>query len=123
MSVKDSQTLKGLQVRKARIESDMVQLRESSKAAQRAFSDAQSQLASVNAQIESMRSASKEIVVSEHAILRYLERVKGLDLDSIRKEIISEETSIMAKAMGNGSYPIHNGFKVVIKDMTVVSVV
>lgn len=42
-------------------------------------------------------------IVSDHALLRYLERVKGLDLDAIRDEITTPEVCA-AVAAGARSY-------------------
>ncbi len=122
MSAKNSQILKQLQTRKAKLEVDVAMLKEESKAAQRKFSEAASQLESVVQQIESMKEKRQSVTVTEHAVIRYLERVKGLDLAEIRREIMSDETEAMVRAMGNGKYPIHSGVKAVVKDMCVVSV-
>jgi len=63
------------------------------------------------------------IYISEHAIVRYFERIKGYDIDLAKKEILSEETLILIEKLGgNGSYPSNN-FKIIMKDYTVVTVV
>lgn len=61
--------------------------------------------------------------VSEHAVLRYLERVKGINIEDIEKEILSDKIVDWATQLGgNGSYP--NGeFQVVMKNFTVTTVV
>ena len=64
-----------------------------------------------------------EIVVSEHALLRYFERVKGFDLNAVKAEILSENVlSLVNKLGGSGYYP-NNGYRVVIKDNVVVTIV
>jgi hypothetical protein len=64
----------------------------------------------------------KEIQVSEHAILRYLERVKGMDITELQKEILTESVLKMIDVLGgNGTYPA-DGFSVVIRDNTVVTI-
>lgn len=61
--------------------------------------------------------------VSEHAIIRYLERVKGIDVSVIEGEILSESLSKMVETLGgNGTYPV-NGFQVVLKNYTVATVI
>ena len=42
--------------------------------------------------VDSIKNASKKPVVSDHAIVRYLERVIGMDLDDLKDEIINSET-------------------------------
>jgi len=53
-----------------------------------------------------IRKLTEEIVISEHAILRYLERVKGVDIEEIKKEILPEETAVLVRKMGQaeGTY-------------------
>lgn len=60
--------------------------------------------------------------VSDHALLRYLERVKGIDVNSIKKDIINDKTMELISKLGpTGTYP--NGeFKVVMKNNVVVTV-
>lgn len=61
--------------------------------------------------------------VSEHAIVRYFERVKGFDIDQIEKEILSDQVlTLVDKLGGSGSYP-NEGFSVVMKNNTVTTVV
>lgn len=60
-------------------------------------------------------------LVSDHAVVRYLEREYGLDIDSIRKEIIgSHEPTI--KNMTNGKINLREkGTSLVVRDGTVVT--
>ena len=66
---------------------------------------------------------TKVPTVSEHAILRYLERVKGLNIPEIEKEILSDEVLKLVDYLGgSGTYP--NGlFSVVMKNYCVTTVV
>jgi len=59
--------------------------------------------------------------VSDHAIVRYLERVKGLDIDAIRKELLPDDVR-QATLMGNGYYPVNGTHKVRVKDGVVITV-
>jgi chromosome segregation ATPase len=72
--------------------------------------------------IESLKH-NGEIKVSEHAILRYLERVKGLDVSEIEKEILTQDVlGLIEKLGGSGKYPV-NEFQIVMKDYTVTTVI
>lgn len=74
---------------------------------------------------ETIDSFSKDntVKISEHAILRYMERVKGLNISDIEKEILTEEVlTLIDKLGGSGKYPV-NGFQIVMKDFTVTTVV
>lgn len=60
--------------------------------------------------------------VSEHALLRYLERVKGINIAELEKEILSESVVKLVEQLGgSGTYP-NEGFSVVIKNFNVVTV-
>jgi len=60
--------------------------------------------------------------VSEHALLRYIERVLKIDINEIKNEILNKDVIDMVdKLGGNGKYPAKN-FKVVMKNNTVVTI-
>lgn len=63
------------------------------------------------------------INISDHAIVRYLERVYGMDMKIIRREIVSLETEMAIMTCGNGRYPIGDRFQVVIENNTAITVV
>lgn len=65
---------------------------------------------------------AREIVVSDHAILRYAERVLGLDANEIRMTI-QAQVAPLAHALGDGNYPLGGDCKAVVKNRVVVSIV
>jgi hypothetical protein len=67
-----------------------------------------------------------EIVVSEHAVLRYLERVQGIGLDEIRKKILTSSVVDLIDKLeaGNGQYPVkEGGFSIRLKDNVIVTII
>ena len=65
----------------------------------------------------------ESLKVSEHAIVRYFERVKGFDIEQVEKEILSEQVIKLVEQLGgNGQYP-NEGFSVVMKNYTVTTIV
>ena len=61
------------------------------------------------------------VKITDHALVRYIERVKGINLDSIREEILSSGIPEIVNELGdNGIYPFGN-FKVVIRDRTLIT--
>jgi len=44
-----------------------------------------------NHRIEVLKRNTKELIVSEHAILRYLERIYHLDMEKIKQEIVPKD--------------------------------
>ena len=67
----------------------------------------------------------QELRVSEHAVIRYLERVKGIDMEVIKAEILDEAiVNIIEKLGESGSYPSKDSkFLALVKNYTVVTVI
>ena len=66
----------------------------------------------------------KEIVVSDHAVLRYIERCGYVDLDAIRESIKTAPLVNAINTLGNGKFPLHdeNGLRAVVKDKVIVTI-
>ena len=63
----------------------------------------------------------KKIIITEHAIVRYFERVQGYDIEEIKQLICTEELQKNIKTLGDGKYPV-NKFNVVVKNNTIITV-
>ena len=66
----------------------------------------------------------KRIKVSDHAAVRYLERMRGLDRPALDAEIITDELQgLVDRLGGTGKFPLKDsGFGVVMRDYTIVTV-
>jgi hypothetical protein len=71
-------------------------------------------------QFESTKN--KPLIVSEHAILRYLERVEGLDINSVIEKIATPDIKKMAEVLGNGTFPSGNNFSVKVNNNIAITV-
>lgn len=78
--------------------------------------------AAINAFFEAQKRSEMESVVSEHAMIRYFERVAHIDLDAVRKEILTDAAKDMIRQLGNGTYPV-NGFKIKVQDGCVTTII
>ena len=66
---------------------------------------------------------NKNVKVSEHAIVRYFERVLGFNIEQVEKEILSEKVlSLIETLGGNGTYP-NGDFSVIMKNHTATTVI
>ena len=54
--------------------------------------------------IEETANSKKEVRISDSALLKYLKEVKGLDLDSLKKEMVPESIKEKIIKNGNGVY-------------------
>lgn len=65
----------------------------------------------------------KDPIVTEHAILRYAERVLNLDTDDIVEKILTQKTKDLIKELGHtGTYPCE-GFRIRVCENRVVTII
>ncbi len=119
MNVGKAQQLKGLQTRLSKLEGDYKSLADNAKQAQKDQHACLNRIKSIKTEIEGF--SEKEIIVTEHAVLRYLERIMGFDLDQINKSILTDDIKLMVSKMGDGKYPIDGG-RIIVRNNTIISV-
>lgn len=73
------------------------------------------------AQAEGRPVDSKEPGVSDHAVVRWLERKHGLNIDGVRAEILGDGTAAMIRFAGSGKV-VKEGLALVFEDHTIVTV-
>lgn len=121
MKVKDHEELKSLQTQRERLQGSINELRGQATEINTALAKKKSKLADINEKIK--RISEKDIIITEHAILRYIERVIGIDIEDLKKRILDDETKEAIKKLGgSGTYPAKEGHKVVLKKGSVVTV-
>jgi hypothetical protein len=116
-----SQELKGYQSQLAKAQADAQVAAAALSAAQREHSLAQNKAKQLEAKIKELQESSVEPIVSEHAMLRWLERVNGLSLDQVRAVILGDGTADMIKFMKSGKIS-KDGHTLIVKNNTVVTV-
>jgi len=118
--MKQAQELKRLQTQRDELKGEITILNDQINKMIGSKNSLKSKLESICHKIEKM--SDKEIIVSEHAIIRYMERAMGLNMDEITKQILTPQNKAAIKNMGDGKYPIAEGLKAVVKNNTVLSV-
>lgn len=120
MSLKQTHEVKHLESRLAKAQADLAAAKEDQAQANRRVCDAGKLIRDLTSRLAALQS-SAEPVVSEHALLRYIERVVGVDLDAAKAEILS---TVARKAIQD--FPTctiqADGFKLVVRNRTVVTV-
>lgn len=112
--------LKALQVRLTKARAEEGVKKEIMQSASRDYENAKKLVASL--EVEVAKNTAKDPVVSEHALLRYIERIYGIDLKEIEDQILTPCNIKAIKTLGNGKYPLQSGGKAVVKGGTVVSI-
>jgi len=78
------------------------------------------QLQAYSTELAKRRRPAPEPRLSDHALLRYLERVKGVDVDGAKREIMTPTVIAAIKAMA--TTVIVNGARLLVKDGTIVTI-
>jgi hypothetical protein len=78
-------------------------------------------IAKLSAQLAA-QEPNKEVKVSDHALLRYIERVMGADLDKFRADILTEQNRKAIEFAGDCTIK-SGGVEFVVKNRTVVTVI
>ena len=110
-------TLKALNTRKRELECKLKTLLDDKCSVIQRVNECSNKLRSVKEQI---KQATAEVVVSEHAVIRYLEAM-GVDVESFKAEILAA-VGADAKALGCGKFPFGDGLTAVVRDNVVVTV-
>ena len=69
-----------------------------------------------------MSKGKKPLRVTDHAIVRYLERHQNLNIDHVKALIATDEVKAIHKSIGNCKYTSKNGHTVVIDNNAIVTV-
>lgn len=111
--------LKALQGQLAKAKADEKVKKEAHIAATRELQVAHARTQSLQKQLD---NAVKEPMVTEHALLRYIERVYKVDLEELKKQILTPTLVSAIKTLGSGKYPLEGGGKAVVQGLNVVSI-
>lgn len=66
----------------------------------------------------------EDLIITDHAAIRYLERIKGVDIkEEIRKQLDESKTKRFYDVMGSGAYAVAGTFKVIISDNCIKTII
>lgn len=106
--MKDSSTLKNYNTKLKRLNNELEGLKKNSSHINKDIVKKKREIEGLKKRINNLGKAN--VIVSEHAILRYLERIEGINIDGVIKTILSnnklEET---IKVLTSGDIPIQGG--------------
>ena len=121
--LKTANTLKGLKTQLTELELEALNLKTEENKIKNRIESNKHKIDNIRTQIENIQS--REITISEHAILRYLERVKMIDIKNIPGEIITDDLKEMVEKLGgSGVFPIKDkGFSVRMKNHSIITII
>ena len=122
VSVHNSHLLKQLESRLSKLRPERDVLRRALTEAEQAHQAACERVRAVEREISELKTSSAEPVITEHALLRYLERDHGIDLEQIKSEMLTPAVAEQIRALKSCRLPIGNGTSLVVKGHVVQTV-
>jgi len=121
MAIKEKEELKKLNTLQVKLQSEIEAIKIEREILNNKLQSAERNLGKIREEIKKLKEGNK-IIVSEHAMLRYIERVLGIDLKEIERRILTDEVKEQYKIVGNGRFPINDEFRALIRDNVVVTI-
>lgn len=115
--------VKGLRSQLSAKRGDLAAARANMASAQRVVAIMERDIQSMEARVKELEAPppSGPIVVTEHAVIRYLERAMGIDIDALRLDMVKGAEHAIA-FMGDGELKRPEGHSLVVKNRCVVTV-
>ena len=111
--------LKALQIKQKDLDSQKLILLRKMAEVQEGLNKVHKKYDVISKQIDQL---TKDFIVTEHALLRYCERIYNIDLNEMSKKIIESESLKRYDFLGNGEYPLRDGLKMIIRDKIIVTI-
>lgn len=121
MAIATAQDLKQLQTRLAKSAARQKSLKDEVASLENQLRECNTEIKELNKRIDAISKQRLEPVLTEHALLRYLERVKGVDLKAIHEEILTPEVKHQIGVIGSGSFT-QNGYRLIVKQGIVITI-
>lgn len=103
------------------IQAEVIRAEANQKKAQQEASRLQNELKRINNLIA--QEQQKEPNITDHAVVRYFERVYGFNMDEIRAEILNTNIKAQIKAFCSGRFPSGSGWTAIVKQNTIISII
>jgi chromosome segregation ATPase len=115
---------KNLETKYSNLEKQRVQVTSSMHLTQSKINDVEMEIDCIK---QNMSEISKNqdtinIEITDHALVRYLERKLNIDVDMLRNEIIDEKSAREISEIKDGLIPTRDGLKLRVKDYKVVTI-
>lgn len=114
--------LKGLESQLHKAESEVALCKVELLSKQKEYDTLRRNLNSIKEKISKLTS-NTEIIISEHALLRYVERVLNIDIEEISNSILTDQFKTLVYTLGDGKIPLNNDFTAIVKDNVVTTII
>lgn len=123
----DHAKLKHLNTLRDKARSELASAKDEQRESSRRVNELNDRYQDIERQIVELQDTSPTVIVSEHAIVRYFERVLGYDIEEIKKKIVPEKVASQIKHFGGGNFPVDGteenpAFRIRVRSNTVVTI-
>jgi chromosome segregation ATPase len=115
MSSKLTETLKALAVRLQKHRVERKDLQEQISHLRSLLNISDQAIETLQKQYDELRLSTKTVSISDHALVRYFERVKGENIEEVKSYLIPDKIQQQITTLGNGKYPHPDGFFIVVE--------
>lgn len=123
MSIDINKQLNKLKLAETSLTDEVNNLLEQKKELDRLYADKKKELERIKDEIKKLSdSLPKSVTISDHAMLRYLERVKNVNLQEIEKEILTDSIIQSITQLNTCRLITKAGYKLVVKNRNVITV-
>lgn len=123
MSIDSQVELKSLNTQRKRVETELNLAFDEQKEIVEKILILKNKLREFDDRIRNLQNRNSEPIVSEHALLRYIERVMGVDLEEVKNKILTSKLRNCLEKIPSGSFPDPAGFVVKTKNRTVTTII
>jgi len=120
MSVATSTELKGLTTQLEKAKAELSLANNERVAAQDKYNSLNRRVNEISQRMKELTRKPEKIIISEHALLRYVERVMGVDLEKIKETILSNRP--LQQTTVKNFQTLLDGHNYVVKDNVLVTI-
>lgn len=116
----EENTLKTYYTNLSNLNKDLDQLKRESSTVNSKIVKKKREIASIENKINKMHTG--KVIISEHAIIRYLERIEGINMEAVKDKMVNSRTRDAINVLTSGTFPIQGG-RLEVKNNIVITVI
>lgn len=114
-----SQKRKALETRRVKVTSKINELKKELHSTEQQLHNHKKTISNIDKQLSGLSLTPD---VSEHALIRYMERHYNINFEEIKKEILTDILTAQIDSLISGKFSIHAGLTAVVKNKTVITI-
>lgn len=123
-TITNKQTIKQLNSQLSTLEGNRKALNIQCAQIQQNLSENKKQIAKIKKAIDDLKiKESQELTITEHALLRYCERILGINIEDIKKEILTPELNKLVDTLGTTGTYSYKKYQLKIVDKCIITII